>query len=64
VWGARNEALKAKEAGDEKTIVFNLCGHGHFDLSAYEDFRAGELADFELPDEQIDESLAAVPSVE
>jgi tryptophan synthase beta chain len=63
VWGARNEALKAKEAGEDKTIVFNLCGHGHFDLSAYEDFRDGELADFELPDEQIDESLAAVPSV-
>ena len=64
VWGAREEALKAKEAGEKKTIVFNLCGHGHFDLSAYEDFRNGELADFELPDEEIAESLDAVPSVE
>ena len=64
VWGARHEALRAKEADEEKTIVFNLCGHGHFDLSAYEDFHNGELADFELPDEEIEESLAAVPSVE
>ena len=63
VWGARQEALRAKETGEAKTIVFNLCGHGHFDLSAYEDFRNGELADFELPDEEIEESLAAVPSV-
>jgi tryptophan synthase beta chain len=37
------EANAAKEAGEEKTILFNLCGHGHFDLSAYEKFLAGEL---------------------
>ncbi|WP_103029341.1 hypothetical protein [Salinibacter altiplanensis] len=52
-----------EEAGEEETFVFNLCGHGHFDLRVHEDFRNGELADIELPGEKIDESLAAVPSV-
>jgi tryptophan synthase beta chain len=45
------EANAAKEAGEEKTILFNLCGHGHFDLSAYEKYLAGELQNhqFEAP---------------
>jgi len=64
VWGARHEALKAKEAGEAKTIAFNLCGHGHFDLSAYEDFQAGNLEDFAYPDSEIEESLAGLPTVE
>lgn len=63
VWGARKEALDAKEVGEERTIVFNLCGHGHFDLSAYEDFRDGALEDYALPEEEIEDSLAAVPTV-
>jgi len=63
VWGARNEALKAKEAGEEKTIVFNLCGHGHFDLAAYEDYRDGRLEDYEYPEEEVNKSLADLPSV-
>ena len=64
VWGAREEALKAKEAGEEKTIVFNLCGHGHFDLSAYDDFRDGKLEDYEYPEKEIEASLAAVPRID
>ena len=63
VWGARNEALKCKESGEAKTIVFNLCGHGHFDLAAYEDFRNGNLEDFALPEEEIAESLAVLPDI-
>jgi len=63
VWGARDEAIKAREAGEEKTIVFNLCGHGHFDLSAYQDFRAGKLEDFAYPKKEIDASLAALPEI-
>ena len=63
VWGARTEALKAKEDGEDRTIVFNLCGHGHFDLAAYEDFRSGNLVDYELPKEQVEQSLAGLPKV-
>jgi tryptophan synthase beta chain len=40
-----DEALRCKEEGRAETIVFNLCGHGHFDLKAYEDFLAGRLLD-------------------
>ena len=64
VWGARHEALKCKEEGEEKTIVFNLCGHGHFDLSAYEDFQSGKLEDYAYPESDIEESLSALPTVE
>ena len=64
VWGAQQEALAAKEAGEDRTIVFNLCGHGHFDLSAYEDFRAGKLEDYEYPEQEIEASLAAVPPID
>ena len=42
------EALAAKESGEEKTILFNLCGHGHFDLLAYEKYLKGELVNHEL----------------
>jgi predicted alternative tryptophan synthase beta-subunit len=40
-----DEALRCKETGSAETIVFNLCGHGHFDLKAYEDHLAGSLLD-------------------
>jgi tryptophan synthase beta chain len=63
VWGAQREALAARDAGEERTIVFNLCGHGHFDLSAYEDYRAGKLENYEHPKQEIEDSLAAVPEV-
>lgn len=47
------EALKAKEEGTEKTILFNLCGHGYFDMSAYEAYFSGKLVDHELTDEEL-----------
>jgi tryptophan synthase beta chain len=58
-----DEALKAKEAGTSPVILFNLCGHGHFDVSSYERFLAGELEDYELPQERIEHALETVPSV-
>ncbi len=51
------EALKAKEEGTEKTILFNLCGHGHFDMSAYEDYFNGKLVDHELSYDELHSGL-------
>jgi tryptophan synthase beta chain len=47
------EAKKAKEEGKAKTILFNLSGHGHFDMSAYQDYFAGKLIDHELTDQEL-----------
>ncbi len=44
-------------------ILFNLCGHGHFDLSAYEQHLSGQLEDYEYPAERVEEALAALPRV-
>jgi tryptophan synthase beta chain len=54
-------ALDAREAGEEKVILFNLCGHGHFDLGAYEAYLAGRLVDLEYSEEEIDEAVAQIP---
>lgn len=62
IWGAMQEALKCKESGEAKTIVFNLCGHGHFDLAAYESYMSGKLVDYDYPEAAIQESLAKLPS--
>ncbi|MDP1614611.1 MAG: TrpB-like pyridoxal phosphate-dependent enzyme, partial [Methylococcales bacterium] len=51
------EALKAKEEGTQKTILFNLCGHGHFDMSAYEDYFSGKLVDHELSYDELHSGL-------
>jgi tryptophan synthase beta chain len=60
---AIDEALAAKEAGEAKVILFNLCGHGHFDLAAYERYLNGSLEDYEYPAEKVEEALAALPLV-
>lgn len=57
------EALAAKEAGEKRVILFNLCGHGHFDMAAYDAFLSGQLVDYEYPQEQIEAALAALPQV-
>ena len=54
-------ALEAKETGEERVILFNLCGHGHFDLSAYKQYLAGELVDLEYSEEDIDRAVARIP---
>jgi tryptophan synthase beta chain len=56
-------ATEAKESGEARVILFNLSGHGHFDLSAYDAFHGGTLENFELPQAEIDEAMAALPSV-
>ena len=53
-----DEALRCRETGAERTLLFLLCGHGHFDMRAYDDYLAGRLRPFELPRERIDASLA------
>src|SRR5207245_5257079 len=58
-----DEALACKKAGKRKTILFNLSGHGHFDLGAYEAFLAGKLQDYEYPAEKIAEALRGLPEV-
>ncbi len=61
---AIDEALKCKETGEEKTIVFGLTGTGYFDLVAYEKFNNGEMGDYIPSDEEIAKSLANLPKVD
>ena len=58
-----DEALRAKQEGRKRTILFNLSGHGHFDLAAYEAFLAGRLQDYDYPAEKIEEALRGLPQV-
>ncbi|MFH1219619.1 MAG: TrpB-like pyridoxal phosphate-dependent enzyme [Candidatus Eisenbacteria bacterium] len=52
-----DEALQAKSAGEERVILFNFSGHGHFDLAAYDSYLRGELTDYELPDAALAEAM-------
>ena len=61
---AIDEALKCKETGEEKTIVFGLTGTGYFDMVAYEKFHDGEMSDYIPTDEDIAKSLAQLPKVQ
>ena len=63
VRGAMDEALRCKREGRAETIVFNLCGHGLLDLSAYEAYLGGTLTDFEYPGEKIEAALKGLPQV-
>ena len=58
---AVDEALAAKEAGESKVILFNLSGHGHFDLGAYDKYLAGQLEDYAYPEEAVREAMKAGP---
>jgi tryptophan synthase beta chain len=60
---AIDEALAAKEAGETRTILFNLSGHGHFDLAAYDSYLHGDLEDFEYPADEVEAALASLPTV-
>ena len=60
---AVDEALRAKQEGVARVILFNLSGHGHFDLTAYEQYLSGALEDFEYPSERVAHALAALPVV-
>ena len=60
---AIDEALECKRTGEKKVIAFNLSGHGHFDLTAYDAYRRGELRDHDYPREAVDEAMAHLPKV-
>ena len=63
VRGAIDEAIRCREEGSAETILFNLCGHGHFDMAAYTSYFAGELSDHEYSDEELAMALSGLPSV-
>jgi tryptophan synthase beta chain len=58
-----DEALACKQSGEPKTLFFNLSGHGHLDMGAYEKYFAGELEDYEYPEKAIKEALSHLPKV-
>jgi tryptophan synthase beta chain len=60
---AIDEAIAARDAGEEKTILFGLSGHGNFDLTAYQNYLAGNLLRYEHPQAAIDEALTHLPQV-
>jgi tryptophan synthase beta chain len=61
VKAVEDEARAALEAGEERVILFNLSGHGHFDLGAFDAYLKGELEDYPLPDSMLEESLTSLP---
>jgi tryptophan synthase beta chain len=60
---AIDEALQAKEAGEKKVIAFNLSGHGHFDLGAYDVYLKGELVNYEYPEAKVKEAMTHLPEI-
>jgi tryptophan synthase beta chain len=60
IHGALETARAADAAGEEKTILFNLSGHGHFDMAAYDNYFAGKLVDLALDDAELDRALRAI----
>jgi tryptophan synthase beta chain len=63
VKGAIDEALRCKKEGTARTILFNLCGHGHFDMQAYIDYFAGKLEDLDYNAADLNRALADLPKV-
>jgi tryptophan synthase beta chain len=63
VRGVFDEALRCKAEGVSRTILFNLCGHGHFDMQAYIDYMAGTLEDRAYDQAALDAALADLPKV-
>jgi tryptophan synthase beta chain len=60
---AIREALAAKEEGKQKTILFGLSGHGHFDMQSYIAYQAGQLENYDYPEEEVAMALAGLPSL-
>ena len=60
---AIDEALDAKAKGEKRVILFNLSGHGHFDMTAYQSYLNGELEDYEYPVEAVMEAMQHLPQV-
>ena len=57
------EAKRCAESGEEKVILTALCGHGHFDMAAYQRYLSGEMDDYDLPQDRIDAALSALPAL-
>ena len=55
--------MKCKESGEEKVILFNCSGHGHFDLAAYDAYHRQELRNYKLEQEKIDSALLDLPKI-
>ena len=62
VKGAIDEAIRCREEGKSETILFNLCGHGHFDMQAYMDYFAGSLKDLDYDEADLAMALAGLPT--
>jgi tryptophan synthase beta chain len=60
---AIDEAVRCREEGQKKVILFNLSGHGHFDMAAYDAYLRGELEDYEYPAEAIEEAMQHLPQL-
>ncbi|GAB4404094.1 MAG: TrpB-like pyridoxal phosphate-dependent enzyme [Anaerolineales bacterium] len=60
---AVDEAIRCREEGVRRTILFNLSGHGHFDMAAYDEYLAGRLQDYAYPEEKVREALHVLPHV-
>jgi tryptophan synthase beta chain len=60
---AIDEALHCRKTGEKKVIAFNLSGHGHFDMTAYQSYHHGLLEDFEYPDHAVEEAMTHLPKV-
>ena len=63
VKAAMDEAIRCREKGESQAILFNLCGHGHFDMQAYIDYSAGKLVDHEYSEDEVAMALAGLPAV-
>ena len=61
--GRVDEALRCKEEGVSRAILFNLSGHGHFDMQAYMDYFAGKLVDQDYDEAELAMALSGLPSV-
>jgi tryptophan synthase beta chain len=60
---AIDEALACKQSGDKKVILFNLSGHGYFDMTAYDNYLSGKLQDFAYPETKVREAMTHVPVI-
>ena len=58
-----DEALECKESGEKKVILFNLSGHGHFDMAAYDSYLRGQLKDYEYPEAAVNEAMTHLPKL-
>lgn len=64
IWAAVEEALKCKETGEDKTIVFGLTGTGYFDMYAYQSYNDGKMSDYIPTDAELEKSLSNLPKVD